>query len=402
MDLFINLSLSRNFVDYDTQQLDSLLVPLYLNRSKEIENTFNVELTKKVFTNTDITIGGDFKIVDFDANILLPAFITTFGDSLPTTALDTSTTYYKSAVYLNYNTVLFDKFIANLGVRGDYFNALEKKFYFSPRLSLSYLLTDITRINFSTGVYYQSPAYLWLIGESSNKNLENLRVNQFILGFDHYLGADALVKVEGFYKDYSNYPASLIRSYLIMANTGAGFGDENFESFGLEPLVSIGTGRTRGIEFSLQKKLSDTPYYGIASLTYSVADYTALDGIERTGSYDQTVILSLSGGYKISSEWETSFKFRYATGGPYTPYNEDGTQNVSNYNTLRFPDIHSLDVRVDKFWFFSGWSLITYIDIQNVYNRKNISQVRWDVRTQTPEFNEVIGILPSIGISAVF
>jgi len=61
-----------------------------------------------------------------------------------------------------------------------------------------------------------------------------------------------------------------------------------------------------------------------------------------------------------------------------------------------------LDIRVDKLWFFSGWSLITYIDIQNIYNRKNITNVRWDIRTQSPEFNETIGILPSIGISAVF
>jgi outer membrane receptor protein involved in Fe transport len=92
-------------------------------------------------------LGGDAKLIDFKANILLPKYSTTFGDSLPTTALDTTSTYYKGAVYLNYNSVFFDKLVANLGVRGDYFNALDDKFYFSPRFSLSYLLTDITRIN---------------------------------------------------------------------------------------------------------------------------------------------------------------------------------------------------------------------------------------------------------------
>jgi hypothetical protein len=399
---FITISLSRNFVDYDTQQQDSLLVPVYLNRSKEKENTFNAELTYKLSNKTDITFGGDAKLINFEANILLPTYTTTFGDSLPTTALDTSNTYYKSAVYLNYNTVFFDKIITNLGVRADYFSALEQNFYFSPRVSLSYLLSDLTRLNFSTGIYYQSPSYLWLAGSPLNTKLKNMRVNQFILGFDHYVSADALIKMEGFYKDYSDYPASLIRTYLTLANTGAGFGDENYESFGLEPLTSAGIGKARGVELSLQKKLSDTPYYGIASFTYSVADYSALDKIERTGSYDQTWIVSLSGGYKISSEWEASLKFRYSTGRPYTPYNTDGTQNVSDYNSLRFPDNHSLDLRVDKYWFFSGWSLITYVDIQNVYNRKNITSVRWDLRTQSPEFNESIGILPSIGISAVF
>jgi len=399
---FINLSLSRNFVDYDTQQRDSLLVSIYINKSKEVENTFNAELTYKLSNKTDITFGGDAKLIDFNANILLPNYTTTFGDSLPTTALDTTNTYYKGAAYLNYNTVLFDKLIANLGVRGDYFNALDDKFYFSPRLSLSYLLSDITRLNFSTGIYYQSPSYLWLVGDQINTRLKNMRVNQFILGFDHYLNSDALIKVEGFYKDYSDYAVSLIRTYLTMANTGAGFGDENYESFGLEPLTASGTGNAKGIEVSFQKKLSDIPYYGIASLTYSVANYTAQDNIERIGSYDQTWIVSLSGGYKINTEWEANLKFQYSTGRPYTQYNSDGTQNVIDYNTLRFSPNHSLDIRVDKFWFFSGWSLITYIDIQNIYNRKNITSVRWDERTQSTEFNEAIGILPSIGISAVF
>jgi len=399
---FINLSLSRNFVDYDTQQSDSLLVPVYLNKSKEVENTFKAELTYKLSNKSDLTLGGDAKLIDFEAKILLPNYTTTFSDSLPTTSVDTSSTYYKAAVYLNYNTVWFDRVITNLGIRGDYFNALDKKFYVSPRLSISYLLSDITKINFSTGIYYQSPSYLWLVGDRINTQLKNMRVNQYILGFDHYLRSDALIKVEGFYKDYSQYPVSLVRTYLTMANTGAGFGDENYESFGLEPLVSQGIGNSKGVEVSLQKKLSDTPYYGIASITYSMADYTALDNVQRTGTYDQTWIVSLSGGYKFSTEWEASMKFRYSTGQPYTPYNSDGTQNVNNYNSIRFPVNHSLNIRVDKFWFFSGWSLITYIDIQNIYNRNNITSIRWDVRTQSPEFNESIGILPSIGISAVF
>ncbi len=399
---FFNLSLSRNFIDYDTRQNDTLSNPVYLNKSRETENTFNFELTKKISSSSDITLGTEAKLINFRSDILLPSYTTTFKDSLPEISVDSSTNYYKAALYINYNLGFLDNVITNVGVRGDYFNALEKKIYFSPRLSLSYLFTDITRINFSAGIYNQSPSYIWLIGNPENTGLKNMRVNQFILGFDHYINADALVKIEGFYKDYSDYPVSLSRTYLTMANTGAGFGDENYESFGLEPLISAGTGKARGVELSLQKKLSRTPYYGIASLTYSVADYAALDGVERTGSYDQTWIINFSGGYKFNAEWEGSMKFRYSTGRPYTPYNQDGTQSLDKFNLLRFPANHSLDIRIDKYWFFEGWSLITYIDIQNIYNRKNISGVRWDVRTQSPEFNESIGILPSIGISAVF
>jgi hypothetical protein len=189
-----------------------------------------------------------------------------------------------------------------------------------------------------------------------------------------------------------------------MANTGAGFSgsDENFSSFGLDPLNSDGTGLTKGFEISIQKKLTDTPYYGILSLTYSEANFTALDGTGRSGSYDQTWIFNISSGYKFNEEWETSLKFRYSTGNPYTPYNSNGTQNVDDINTLRLPVNNSLDVRVDKRWYFQKWTLITYVDIQNVYNRKNVAGVSWDQRTQSPEFNESIGILPTIGISVMF
>ncbi len=227
----------------------------------------------------------------------------------------------------------------NLGIRADYFSPTATKTFFSPRFSTSYRLTEITSLTFSTGIYHQAPSYIWLVGNEINLELKNIRVNQYVLGVDQYFSADALFRVEGFLKDYFDYPTSLKRTYLIMANTGAGFAgsDENFASFGLDPLNSDGTGLAKGFEVSLQKKLSDTPYYGILSLTYSEARFTALDKVDRIGSYDQTWIFNISGGYKINEEWEVATKFRYSTGKPYTPYNSDGTQSVEQINTIRFP-----------------------------------------------------------------
>jgi hypothetical protein len=63
---------------------------------------------------------------------------------------------------------------------------------------------------------------------------------------------------------------------------------------------------------------------------------------------------------------------------------------------------HSLDIRVDKRWYFSGWTLITYVDIQNIYNQNNQNGVRWDRREMRTDESSSIGILPSIGISAEF
>ena len=401
---YFNVTLNRNYVDFNTQQRDSLLNPIFINNSLQKENTLKADLTYKQSNAIELNVGGSAKLIGFETDIFVPEFISTFGDIIPSTDLNTKENYTKFNAYTNFNLFLFEKLNLNAGIRLDYFSPIKTKTYFSPRFSASYSFSELTALTFSTGVYHQTPSYIWLVGNEVNLGLKSIRVNQYVLGVDQYFSTDALFRVEGFIKDYFDYPTSLRRNYLVLANTGAGFAgsDENFASFGLDPLNSDGTGLARGFEVSLQKKLSNTPYYGILSLTYSEANFTALDKVERTGSYDQTWIFNISGGYKINEEWEVATKFRYSTGKPYAPYNLDGTQSVDLINSIRFPVSNSLDVRVDKRWFFSGWTLITYIDVQNVYNRKNVTSVRWDLRTQSPEFNESIGILPSIGISAMF
>ena len=401
---FYNISLSRNYTDFDSRQRDINLNPLFTNRSKEEENNLRADLVYQLSNKAEINLGTTAKLIEFDADILFPTFITTFGDSLPITSLNKSENFLKLGSYLNLNIRPFSRLTANLGLRLDYFDAINNSTYLSPRFSTSYRLTEITNLNFSTGVYHQSPSYIWLIADERNRELKKVRVDQYVLGFDHRLNEDALLKVEGFYKNYNNYPTSLIRPYLVLANTGAGFAgsDDNYSAFGLEPLVSEGFGNTRGVELSIQKKLSQTPYYGILSLTYSESEFTAWDGIKRPGSYDQNWIFNLSGGYKIDKHWEVSSKFRFASGKPYTPFNSDGTQNVADYNTRRLKSLHSLDLRVDKRWFFTGWTLITYLDVQNVYNKNNLSAIRWDRREQKVDESSSIGILPSIGISAEF
>lgn len=403
-DGFFTLSLSRNFTDYDTQQRDSLLNPIFKNISREGENVLRGDLVYKLTPSSEINTGFIGKLIRFSADIKVPGFLTTFGDTLNINTLTTDNRYTKFGFYTTYSTLLGNRVRLNAGIRTDYFNAINESWSVSPRFSLSYFLTETTTFNFSTGIYHQSPSYIWLAAEEQNKNLKHVRVDQFIAGFDQLLRRDINLKVEAFYKNYKNYPTSLLRPYLVLANTGAGFAgaEDNFSAFGLEPLVSEGKGDVRGIELSIQKKSSDIPHYGIFSLTYSESFFTALDDVRRIGSYDQKWIVNLSAGYIFNDRWEASIKFRFATGKPYTPFNSDGTQSIINYNTARLEPVHSLDIRVDRRWNFDGWNLITYIDVQNVYNRTNEFFVRWDARTQAVAEPSSIGILPSIGISVEF
>lgn len=399
----LKLSASRSYIKFDSFQNDTLLTPIFKNNSIEAEHELKGEVIYKMSPKSELNFGASAKFINFESDILFPKnFVTTFGDTLLQNNLKTDENFTKYAAHLQYSNVFFNRLRFNLGVRADYFNAIDEPFYVSPRFSTAYNFNELTSVNFSTGIYHQFPSYVWLA--AGNTNLKAIKVYQYILGFKHRLSEDVQIKLEGFYKDYRDYPTSTLRPYLVLANTGAGYGgsEENFASFGFEPLVSEGKGRARGVELSLQKRAGSTGLYGLISATYAQSDFTALDGIERPSAFEQNWIFNLSGGYIFNNEWEVSFKFRYASGRPSTPYNPDGTQSLSNYLTDSLPPIHALDLRVDKRWHLGSVNLITYIDVQNVYNRSNIQSLRWDYKEMKVDDESSIGILPSIGISLEF
>ncbi len=201
---FADIILSRNHIDFDTSQRDSLLNPIFKNKSLEAENSLRADVIYKLSPKSELNMGASVKQVKFDADLFFPTFITTFGDSLPLTSLRTTRRFTKGAAYTDLNAHIFSRFIMNFGLRSDYFDGIESKFTFSPRFSVSYKLNELTNINFSTGVYHQSPSYIWLAADESNKKLKSVRTNQFIGGFDFRLRDDALLKVDAFFKDYKN------------------------------------------------------------------------------------------------------------------------------------------------------------------------------------------------------
>ena len=80
-----------------------------------------------------------------------------------------------------------------------------------------------------------------------------------------------------------------------------------------------------------------------------------------------------------------------------------GRRDYARYNEgERFPTFHALDVRVDRRFSFSKWQFDIYVDVQNVYGRANVSGVRWDPRVEQPEFDESLGVLPTLGVNVEF
>jgi len=400
---FATFTLGRTFVQYNGLQRDSLLKPVFSNQSKEGETSVRADVTLRSSETTELSFGVQAKLVRFTGNLALPGYVSPFGDTLSVDVQDYRTVGAKGSAYVQLTQKLFTKLTLIAGGRGDFFDRIDHSFVVAPRAALLYEIFPLTTLTASAGVYYQSPSYIWLVANDANRGLRHVRADQLVLGVEQMLREDLRFRVEGYMKAYRDYPASLGRTYLVLANTGGGFGgsEEGYASFGFDRLASLGTGRSAGVEFLLQKKLSEIPLYGLASLTLSRTRFTSVDGRERPGSFDQGVILNLSAGYQFNEKWEASTKFRYAAGHPYTPFNADGSQNVAAYNSERTSAVHSLDIRVDRRWNFHTWTLIAYIDIQNIYNNRTSGSVRWNAREQRVEMDESsIGILPSIGISA--
>jgi hypothetical protein len=402
---YATVTLGQSLIHYNGAQRDSLLRPIFTNTSRESETSLRGDMVFQLASTSELSFGADVERVRFNTRLALPAYVTTFGDTINVHPTDVSTIGYKAAGYVQISHRILDHFVFTGGVRLDYFSLIDHQQYLAPRGSLTYEISDLTSAAASVGTYYQNPSYVWLATSPANSALKAARVDQYILGIEHLFRADLKARVEGFLKKYTDYPASTTRRYLVLSNTGGGYGgaDENFDSYGLGLLTSGGSGEARGVEFTLQKKLSEIPLYALVSLTISKTIFRALDGVEHPGSYDQELIFNISGGYHFDEKWECSAKFRYASGQPYTPFNPDGTQNVSAYNSARVKSAHSLDVRVDRRWNFSSWNLIAYVDIQNIYNNRFSGGVRWNAREKKVETNEnAIGILPSIGVSAEF
>ncbi len=400
---YLHTTVGESYIDYNNLQVDTGLVTTFSGVTRESEVLVKADIVLEVVKGTEISAGAEWGQRAVYNKVFLRSFESTLGDLVPTITRDDDTSAAQAGVYVQVSQQVTPRLRATLGCRLDYCSILRTEWSAAPRFSSSYLLAPGLSLSASVGRAYQIPSLLWIIGNPANVLLSYIRLDQYSAGIEELPAEDWKVSLEGYNKWYAGYPASITRPYIVAANTGAGYdygAADGFASFGFDPMASLGRGRARGVEFLVQKKLSGTPYYGLFSLSYGEVFFTGLDGIERPGAFDQRVIVNLTAGARLGELWEVGMKFRLATGRPYTPFDQNGMQSVIQYYSLRFPPSHSLDVRVDRHWQFSSWNLITYIDVQNVYNRRNQSFIRYNAQTKTFEMQERIGILPSIGLIA--
>jgi len=253
---------------------------------------------------------------------------------------------------------------------------------FSPRLSASYVLTEKLDFNANVGRYALQPAYTTLgykvadVFVNQNENLRYTISNQAIAGFDYRPMEKVRMTLEGFYKGYEYYPFS-VADGLSTASKGTNFGQ-----IGDELIESTGKGRAYGIEFLAKimemKKLNLTATY-----TYFRSEFTDVNGKYVSSAWDTKHLFNMIASYKLPRNWNVAIRWRFVGGAPYTPVDLVNSSNKAvwdvtnqavldykNFNSVRLPLAHQLDMRIDKEIYFKNWVLNLYTDIQNAYNFK--------------------------------
>ena len=319
------------------------------------------------------------------------------------------------------------RFSASAGIRtdGNNYNKEMKELWkqLSPRLSLSYELTQQWTLSGNAGLYYQLPPYTALgfkdnDGLYANKNLKYMQVMETSLGLDWHLQDRLMISAEGFFKRYSRMPLSL-RDDIALACKGDDYG-----TVGNEALIPTARGRAYGVETMLRWQIPER-FNFVSSLTVFRSEYNSI-----ASAWDNRFILNVSGTYNLPRRWSIGGKLSYIGGAPYTPYDEEKSSLVeawnaqgrpyydySKYNTERLPNFAQLDIRVDKSFYFHRCMVGFYLDLQNITGSRlkqqdvimstgvieNPSAPVEEQRYKMKYLKQESGtILPSIGITVEF
>jgi hypothetical protein len=158
----------------------------------------------------------------------------------------------------------------------------------------------------------------------------------------------------------------------------------------------------------VQKKLAES-VYGMASASYFRSQYEDYSGNHKDRIYDNRLTFNIEGGYKPNKKWEYSMRWIYAGGAPYTPLDEAASREANRgvydsnmINSLRLPAYHSLNLRVDRRFFFDRSNIVLYLSVWNIYGRENVAGYTWNEITNKKETMTQWSTLPILGVEYEF
>ena len=260
----------------------------------------------------------------------------------------------------------------------------------SPRVGVSFPITDFSKLYFNYGQFRSNPAYysMYLLRyrytknglyDMSNPNLEPPLTISYELGAVYNFWGPHTVRVAGYYKDVSGQPGDV--TYANAAGTinyDAYLNNEYQDVQGLElsltkldaswitwtinfdyRLSKSGlTGRETITDVTINDDLAGL-YAGQESRQLPQPSVNLSLTLRSPDGGDDFVSRQLLGGWLLTifGEWRS---------GSYFTWNPLGLPYVSS--NLQWPDYYMVDLRINKAFDIGGVRTTFYVDIRNLFN----------------------------------
>ena len=254
--------------------------------------------------------------------------------------------------YMAWELTHFDDLLVVPAARVDHYSTIDQT-AFSPRLNVTATPWDQWEIKGAIGRFNQPPIPFNLDELLGNPALTHEVATQTELGAAWSPNEFWRLEVTGFYKDLDRLVEPIVEPVLDLL---------------LRPSYdNIGRGRAYGAEVYIRYRFFEK-FSGWLAYTLSRTERFNQERQRfEVFDFDQTHNLTWFGSYRFPLNWSAGVRFRYATGFPF--YDE-----FERFIPVgRGTDFHQLDLRLDKRWIYTRWSLNVYFDLQNVYNRFNFS-----------------------------
>ena len=248
------------------------------------------------------------------------------------------------------------------GLRLDYLDLIDQVSV-QPRGSVSIKLPIGSNLRFAYGHYEQSPLLSQLLSENGNSALKSSLNRHYIMEIEHELTAQTELKFATYYKDSRK---------LITEDAVANY-------------LNQGTGYVGGVEGFLRYRVPDK-FFGWISYAYMHAERkdNPKDSYQPS-LFDNTHIVSVVANYSFNSDFDVGAKWQYLSGTSEAPIStfvliQDPVTRGLNplfagfdkALSAKLTTYHRLDFRVSRKWNFWGVKLGGFLELLNVYNRKNI------------------------------
>ena len=269
---------------------------------------------------------------------------------------------------------------------------------FSPRLGISYPITDKAKVYFNYGYFYQLPELHYMYASTAqgssglylygNPNIDYQKVISYEIGVEYALSESYKLNVSGFYKDYFG-----------QVNTLRLHPTDDFQIY-----ANMDYGRARGLEFELNKKYGGyisgyvTYQYAFAygKSSAEVSNYYATGEIpieEFPLDWDvrHQVTLNLDlriprdehpkiFGIKVLDNWGVNVSWQYGSGYPFTPNSAFPGLSLTRAervttNSMRMPSRSNTDLRFNKD--FAVWKLDCsfIVWVTNLFNTRQVQDI---------------------------